>query len=268
MIQTAAKRILSRGFNRTNQWAFTARASASSLPSIEDDEPSPLSTFTPEQMDADKRYAASQAAPQSLFEPHQSDYSIQGQFREGRAAYLDMQSTTPMDPRVLDAMLPYMMGSFGNPHSRTHQFGWESETVVENSREQVARLIGASSKEIVFTSGATESNNMAVKGAAHFYKNRGKHVITTRTEHKCVLDSCRSLEEEGYTVTYLPVQASTGRVDMDELKAATTDETILISIMAINNEIGTLQPLKEIGDFCKSRKIVFHTDAAQMLGKY
>ena len=128
-------------------------------------------------------------------------------------------------------------------------------------------MIGASSKEIIFTSGATESNNLSIKGAAHFYKKRGKHVITTQTEHKCVLDSCRALELEGYDVTYLPVQHSTGRVDMDELKAAVRDDTVLISVMAVNNEIGTLQPISEIGEFCRSNKIVFHCDAAQMLGK-
>jgi cysteine desulfurase len=128
-------------------------------------------------------------------------------------------------------------------------------------------LIGASSKEIIFTSGATESNNLSIKGAAHFYKKRGKHVITTQTEHKCVLDSCRSLELEGYDITYLPVQVATGRVDMDELKAAIREDTILVSIMAVNNEIGTLQPLAEIGDLCRSKKIIFHCDAAQMVGK-
>lgn len=227
----------------------------------------PISSFSPDKMSTDRRYAASQEAPLALFEPHSSEYSIRGQFREGRAAYLDMSSTTPMDPRVLDSMLPYMIGSFGNPHSRTHQFGWESEHVVELARGQIAALIGADAKEIVFTSGATECNNLAVKGAAHFYQKRGKHVITTQTEHKCVLDSCRSLEQEGYEVTYLPVMHSTGRVDMEQLKAAIRDDTILFSIMAVNNEIGTLQPLKEIGQLCREHKIVFHTDAAQMLGK-
>ena len=139
-----------------------------------------------------------------------------------------------------------MIGSYGNPHSRTHSFGWEAEGAVENAREQVANLIGADAKEIIFTSGATESNNLSIKGAAHFYKKRGKHVITTQTEHKCVLDSCRSLEMEGYDVTYLPVEPATGRVDMDELKAAIRDDTVLISVMAVNNEIGTLQPLSLI----------------------
>ncbi len=159
------------------------------------------------------------------------------------------------------------IGSFGNPHSRTHVFGWEAERAVEVAREQVANLIGADAKEVVFTSGATESNNMSIKGAAHFYKKRGKHIITTQTEHKCVLDSCRSLEMEGYEVTYLPVKHVTGQVDMDQLKGAIRDDTILVSVMAVNNEIGTLQPIKEIGELCRSKKIVFHCDAAQMLGK-
>lgn len=219
-------------------------------------------------MEKDQRYAASMEAPASLSQPYNSEFSIVGQFKQGRAAYLDAQSTTPVDPRVLDRMLPTMMGRFGNPHSRTHQYGWDAEAVVEEARERVAQLIAAeSSKEIVFTSGATESNNLAVKGAAHFYKKRGKHVITTQTEHKCVLDSCRSLEQEGYEVTYLGVQPATGRVDLDQLKEAIRDDTVLVSIMAVNNEIGTLQPIKEIGELCRANKIIFHTDAAQMLGK-
>lgn len=223
-------------------------------------------------MKTDKRYQPSSEIPDSLLRDvenaENSPFSIRGQFREGRAAYLDMSSTTPMDPRVLDAMAPYMIGSYGNPHSRTHSFGWEAESAVEVARQQVASLIGCSdAKEIIFTSGATESNNLSIKGAAHFYKKRGKHVITTQTEHKCVLDSCRSLEMEGYDVTYLPVQHATGRVDMNELKAAIRDDTILVSVMAINNEIGTMQPLEEIGNLCRSNKIIFHCDAAQMLGK-
>lgn len=235
-------------------------------------------------METDKRYQPTTDVPEALFEEATSEFSIRGQFREGRAAYLDMSATTPVDPRVFDAMAPYMIGSYGNPHSKTHVFGWEAEAAVETARAQIAALIsgdakpeeetntkkrkkGVDPKEIIFTSGATESNNLSIKGAAHFYKKRGKHIITTQTEHKCVLDSCRSLEMEGYEVTYLPVQQSTGRVDMDELKAAVRDDTILISVMAVNNEIGTLQPLKEIGDLCRSNKIVFHCDAAQMLGK-
>jgi len=218
-------------------------------------------------MKRDGRYQGDLSVPKSLFEPFDSEYSIRGKFREGRAAYLDMSATTPMDPRVMDAMAPFMIGSYGNPHSRTHQYGWESEKVVETARQQVADLIQADSKEIIFTSGATESNNLAIKGAAHFYAKRGKHIITTQTEHKCVLDSCRFLEQEGYQVTYLPVAHGTGRVDMEQLKAAIRDDTVLISVMAVNNEIGTLQPMEEIGTLCRENKIVFHTDAAQMLGK-
>lgn len=224
-------------------------------------------TFSHEKMSIDQRYQTTVDAPDILFQPFQSEYSIKGDFRAGRAAYLDMQSTTPLDPRVLDSMLPYMIGSYGNPHSRTHQYGWEAEQVVEVAREQIASLISADAKEIIFTSGATESNNLAIKGAAHFYSKRGKHIITTQTEHKCVLDSCRSLEQEGYEVTYLPVIPSTGRIDMEQLKDAIRPDTILCSVMAVNNEIGTLQPLKEIGALCRANKIVFHTDAAQMLGK-
>jgi cysteine desulfurase len=229
---------------------------------------SSLASFSPDQMEKDPRYAGSLDIPESSTDTSSSQFSIRGQFKEGRAAYLDMSATTPMDPRVLDVMLPYMISRFGNPHSRTHQFGWDSERVVEHARAQVAQLIAADPKEIIFTSGATESNNLAIKGAAHFYKNRGKHIITTQTEHKCVLDSCRYLEtNEGYDVTYLPVQKSTGRVDLQQLLDAIREDTILVSVMAVNNEIGTLQPIQEIGQICHERKIVFHTDAAQMLGK-
>jgi len=198
-------------------------------------------------------------------------FSIRGTFREGRASYLDSSATTPLDPRVLDRMMPYMIGIYGNPHSRTHSYGWESETVVEEARAQVAALVGASPKEIIFTSGATESNNLSIKGASHFYGMKGKknkrHVITTRTEHKCVLDSCRSLEQEGFDVTYLPVREATGLVDVAELEAAMRDDTLLVSVMAVNNEIGTRQPVEEIGALCRQKKVLFHTDAAQMLGK-
>lgn len=169
------------------------------------------------------------------------------------------------------------IGSFGNPHSRTHQYGWESEKAVEVAREQIASLINASPKEIIFTSGATESNNLSIKGVAHFYgggsvdrqtgKRKKNHVITTQTEHKCVLDSCRSLEQEGYDVTYLPVSVATGRIDMQQLQDAIRDDTILVSVMAVNNEIGTRQPIEDIGKLCKEKKIFFHTDGAQMLGK-
>lgn len=180
--------------------------------------------------------------------------------------YLDAQATTPLDPRVLDAMLPYLTSLYGNPHSRTHAYGWESEAAVELARRQVADLIGADPKEIIWTSGATESNNISVKGVARFYKSKKRHVITTQTEHKCVLDSCRQLEAEGHEVTYLPVQQN-GRVDLDELKACIRPTTSLVSVMMVNNEIGVVQPVAEIGHICRERKVFFHTDAAQAVGK-
>jgi len=180
--------------------------------------------------------------------------------------YLDYQATTPCDPRVVQAMLPYFTEKFGNPHSRNHSYGWESEEAVEKARKQVADLIGADEKEIIFTSGATESNNLALKGVAHFYKDRKDHIITAATEHKCVLDSCRHLELEGFKVTYLPVQQN-GLIDLDQLKAAITDKTSIVSIMSVNNEIGVIQPLAEIGAICRERGVFFHTDAAQAAGK-
>jgi len=185
-----------------------------------------------------------------------------------RPIYLDMQATTPVDPRVLDAMLPFMTGLYGNPHSRTHAYGWETEKAVEQARKHVADLIGADAKEIIFTSGATESNNMSIKGVARFFKKGGKknHVITCQTEHKCVLDSCRHLQDEGFEVTYLPVQ-SNGLIDMEELEKAIRPETCLVSIMTVNNEIGVVQPVNEIGKLCRSKKIFFHTDGAQAVGK-
>ncbi|EAQ92318.1 conserved hypothetical protein [Chaetomium globosum CBS 148.51] len=185
-----------------------------------------------------------------------------------RPIYLDMQATTPLDPRVLDAMLPFYTGVFGNPHSRTHAYGWESEHAVEQAREYIAKLIGADPKEIIFTSGATESNNMSIKGVARFFGRSGKkkHIITTQTEHKCVLDSCRNLQDEGFEVTYLPVN-NNGLVDLDKLKAAIRPETALVSIMAVNNEIGVIQPMAEIGKICRENKVFFHTDAAQAVGK-
>ena len=185
-----------------------------------------------------------------------------------RPIYLDAQATTPTDPRVLDAMLPFYTGLYGNPHSRTHAYGWETDKAVEEAREHVAKLIGADPKEIIFTSGATESNNMTIKGVARFFGHEGrkKHIITCQTEHKCVLDSCRSLQAEGFEVTYLPVQKN-GLIDMEELKAAIKPETMLVSIMAVNNEIGVSQPVEEIGKLCRSKKVYFHTDAAQAVGK-
>jgi len=180
--------------------------------------------------------------------------------------YLDYQATTPLDPRVFEAMTPYFMEKFGNPHSRSHAYGWEAEEATEIAREQVADLIGATSKEIIFTSGATESNNLALKGIMHFYGGKKNHIITLVTEHKCVLDSARHLEQEGFKVTYLPVQQN-GLVDLELLKNAITEQTALVSIMAVNNEIGVIQPLKEIGEICRARGAFFHTDAAQAFGK-
>jgi len=180
--------------------------------------------------------------------------------------YLDSQATTPLDPRVLDCMLPYLTSYYGNPHSRTHQYGWESEAAMESAREQVANLIGADPKEVVWTSGATESNNISVKGVGRFYATKKKHVITTQTEHKCVLDSCRILESEGVEVTYLPVM-NNGLIDMELLEATIRPDTSLVSVMTVNNEIGVTQPVEEIGRLCRSKKVFFHTDAAQAVGK-
>jgi cysteine desulfurase len=183
-----------------------------------------------------------------------------------RPIYLDYQATTPCDPRVVQAMLPYFTEKFGNPHSRNHLFGWEAEEAVEKGRAQMAELIGADEKEIIFTSGATESNNLAIKGVAQFNKDKKNHVITATTEHKCVLDTCRHLEMEGFEVTYLPVKKN-GLVDLDQLKDSIKDSTALVSIMAVNNEIGVIQPLHEIGAICRARGVYFHTDAAQAAGK-
>jgi len=180
--------------------------------------------------------------------------------------YMDNHATTPMDPRVLEEMLPYFMEKFGNAASRNHAFGWAAEEGVETARERIARLVGATSKEIIFTSGATESDNLAIKGVAEMYREKGNHIITAVTEHKAVLDTCKRLEKYGYRVTYLPVQKN-GLVDLDELKNAMTDKTILVTIMAANNEIGVLQPWTDIGKLCRERGIIFHTDATQAVGK-
>jgi cysteine desulfurase len=180
--------------------------------------------------------------------------------------YLDNHATTPLDPRVLDAMLPYFKEVFGNAASRNHSFGWEAEEAVEKARKQVASLIGATAKEIVFTSGATESNNLAIKGVAQMYAERGNHIITAASEHKAVLDTCKHLEKDGYRVTYLPLQQN-GLIDLDMLKESFTDKTILVSIMYANNEIGVVQPIREIGKLCKERGVLFHTDAVQATGK-
>jgi cysteine desulfurase len=180
--------------------------------------------------------------------------------------YMDNHATTPLDPRVLEAMMPYLTGVFGNAASRNHSFGWEAEKAVEKAREQVAKLIGATAKEIIFTSGATESNNLALKGIAEMYRERGNHIITQVTEHKAILDTCKKLEKQGYRVTYLPVGAD-GLIDLEDLKRAIDDKTILVSIMFANNEIGVLQPVREIGAICKEKGILFHTDGVQAVGK-
>ncbi|QNI36448.1 IscS subfamily cysteine desulfurase [Edaphobacter albus] len=180
--------------------------------------------------------------------------------------YLDNHATTPLDPRVLEAMMPYLTNIFGNAASRNHSFGWEAEKAVEKAREQVAKLIGATAKEVIFTSGATESNNLALKGIAEMYRERGNHIITQVTEHKAVLDTCKKLEKQGYRVTYLPVGAD-GLIDLEDLKRAIDDKTILVSIMYANNEIGVIQPVREIGAICKEKGVLFHTDAVQAVGK-
>src|SRR5881275_2479693 len=180
--------------------------------------------------------------------------------------YMDNHATTPMDPRVLETMVPYFTQQFGNAASRNHQFGWEAEAAVETAREQIAKLIGATAKEIIFTSGATESDNLAIKGVAEMYREKGNHIITPVTEHKAVLDTCKRLEKYGYRVTYMPVGAD-GLISLDELKAAMTDKTILVSIMYANNEIGVLQPIDAIGAICKEKGILFHSDAVQAAGK-
>lgn len=213
-----------------------------------------------------KPSVALQPARTHFDETEARDFSIKGSFKDGRSIYLDMQATTPMDPRVMDAMAPFFTEMYGNPHSRTHHFGWETEGAVEKAREQVANLIGASPREIVFTSGATESNNIAVKGVANFYGDKKKHIITTTTEHKCVLDSCRHLATQGFDITYLGVKED-GLIDLKELEAAMRPDTVLVSVMHINNEIGVTQPIKDIGEMCRARKIFFHCDAAQSVGK-
>jgi cysteine desulfurase len=180
--------------------------------------------------------------------------------------YLDYHATTPVDPRVVTAMLPYFTEHFGNAASRNHPFGWAAEEAVDTARKQIADLIGANAKEIVFTSGATESDNLAIKGVAEMYREKGNHIITAVTEHKAVIDTCKHLEKNGYRVTYLPVQKD-GLINLDDLRNAITDKTILITIMAANNEIGVIQPLAAIGAIAKEKGVLFHTDAVQMVGK-
>jgi len=183
-----------------------------------------------------------------------------------RPIYLDYAATTPIDSRVVDAMLPWLTERFGNPASSSHSYGWEAEDAVENAREEVARLVGADPREIVWTSGATESNNLALKGAAQFYSARGRHIITASTEHKAVLDTCQALEQQGYEVTYLPVPEN-GLLNLADIEAAFRTDTILVSIMAVNNEIGVIQDMPGIGRLCREKGVVFHVDAAQATGK-
>jgi cysteine desulfurase len=180
--------------------------------------------------------------------------------------YMDNHATTPVDPRVLEEMLPYFTDKFGNSASRNHVFGWVAEEAVEQARERIAKLVGATTKEIIFTSGATESDNLAIKGVAEMYREKGNHIITAVTEHKAVLDSCKRLEKYGFRVTYMPVMKD-GLVDLDDLKRAMDEKTILVTLMAANNEIGVLQPVAEIGKLCHERGVLFHTDATQAVGK-
>ncbi|ORC48971.1 IscS subfamily cysteine desulfurase [Burkholderia sp. A27] len=180
--------------------------------------------------------------------------------------YMDYSATTPVDPRVVDKMIPYLREQFGNPASRSHSYGWTAERAVEEARENVAALVNADPREIIWTSGATESDNLAIKGAAHFYKSKGKHIITVKTEHKAVLDTCRELEREGFEVTYLDVKDD-GLIDLDVFKAALRPDTILVSVMSVNNEIGVIQDIEAIGEICREKGIIFHVDAAQATGK-
>lgn len=180
--------------------------------------------------------------------------------------YLDYQATTPCDPRVIEKMMPYLHELFGNPHSRSHVHGWVAENSVEEAREKVANIIKADPREIIFTSGATESNNLAIKGVAYFYKDKKNHIITCVSEHKCVLESCRNLEQEGFEITYLSVNKN-GLIDLETLKKSIKENTLMVSIMAVNNEIGVIQPIKQIGSICRESGVFFHTDAAQAIGK-
>ena len=184
----------------------------------------------------------------------------------GKIIYMDHNATTPLDPEVLDAMMPYLTDKFGNPSSSTHSYGWEARQAVEEARGQVAELIGARAEEIVFTSGATEADNLAIKGVAHAYRQRGDHIITSQIEHKAVLETCKVLEKDGFKVTYLPVDRY-GMVDPEELRGAITDKTILVSIMFVNSEVGTIEPVEKIGEIAREKGVLFHSDAVQGVGK-
>ena len=186
--------------------------------------------------------------------------------QSSRPIYMDYSATTPVDPRVVASMLPFLNESFGNPASRSHSYGWEADDAVETARAHVAGLLGADPREIVWTSGATEGNNLAIKGAANFYKGKGRHIVTVKTEHKAVLDTCRELERQGFEVTYLDVQQD-GLLDLSALQQALRADTILVSIMMVNNETGVVQPIAEIGAICRAKGIIFHCDAVQAAGK-
>ena len=188
------------------------------------------------------------------------------ELRERKPIYLDYSSTTPIDPRVAEKMIPYITEHYGNPASRSHSFGWTAEKAVEEAREEVAKLVNADSREIVWTSGATESNNLAIKGASHFYSAKGKHILTIATEHKCVIDSVRELERDGFTATYLEPEPN-GLVDLEKFKKAIRPDTVLASVMLVNNEIGVVQDIEALGNICREQKVIFHVDAAQATGK-
>ena len=191
---------------------------------------------------------------------------VEGAEHAKRPIYMDYQSTTPCDPRVVEVMMPYFAEQFGNPHSTSHTFGWRASDAVESARQEIALLIGSDAREIVFTSGATESNNLALQGLARFYGDQKRHIITCATEHKCILDTCRHLEQEGFSITYLPVQKN-GLIHLHDLRNAIREDTLLVSIMMVNNEIGVIQDMVNIGKICREKNIFFHTDAAQSLGK-
>lgn len=217
------------------------------------------------------RYFSSSSAKLNAQPPAGSTLSLSNSKRDqsqygSRPIYLDMQATTPVDPRVLDKMMPFYTGFYGNPHSATHAYGWETENEVETARAHIAEVIGADPKEIILTSGATESNNAALKGVARFYSKTKKHIITTQTDHKCVLDTCRHLQDEGFEVTYLKVNEE-GLISLEELEKAIRKDTAIVSIMGVNNEIGVIQPLEEIGRICRKHKVFFHSDCAQAYGK-
>ncbi|KAK9865618.1 hypothetical protein WJX84_002946 [Apatococcus fuscideae] len=254
----AAAKLLSRFARSISQAEASAAAGPSSAPVIAAAQAGRHFSALPEPIEDVPPHPATAVAPEVM--------EMKGIKLSGAPLYLDMQATTPLDPRVIDAMMPLMTEQYGNPHSRTHMYGWESEDLVEGARLQVAALIGADPKEIIFTSGATESNNLALKGVANFYKGKKKHIITTQTDHKCVLDSARYLSQRGFEVTYLPVQ-SDGLLDLKLLEEAIRPDTAIVSVMMVNNEIGTLQPMKEIGELCRKNKVFFHTDAAQGIGK-